>query len=94
MIDRMLAGRTGRQQNSNANQGGQGGRGGGGGRNMTDAQRDQRSKERIDRTEPKMRRPIREDFGRRLNDRAEERGLPPIEGGPGRGVGGGGPWRG
>ena len=52
MIDRMLARQKERRQNPNANQGG---RGRGGGRNLTDAQRDQRSKERIDRTDPKMR---------------------------------------
>ena len=64
---------------------------------MTDAQRDQRRKERLDRTSPKMRAEFTE-FGRRLNDRMKQRGLPPMEDGPGRGGfgggGGGGPWRG
>ncbi len=89
MIDRMEQRRKEMAQNPNANQGGRGGRGGG--RNMTDAQRDQRSKERLDRTNPKMRAQFTE-FGRRMNERRTERGLPPMEGGPGRG--GGGPWRG
>jgi len=56
---------------------------------MTDAQRDQRRKERLDRTSPKMRAQFTE-FRRRMDDRMKERGLPPIQGGPGRG----GPWRG
>jgi hypothetical protein len=85
-INRMLE----RQKNPNANRG-PGDRGGGGdrGRNMTDAQRDQRRKERLDRTSPKMRAQFTE-FRRRMDDRMKERGLPPMEGGPGRG----GPWRG
>jgi len=95
MIDRMEQRQRERAQNPNANQGGgRGGRGGDRG-NMTDAQRDQRRKERLDRTSPKMRAQFTE-FGRRLNERRAERGLPPVEGGPGRGGfgGGGGPWRG
>jgi parvulin-like peptidyl-prolyl isomerase len=82
MIDRMEQRRKERAQNASANQGG---------RDMTDAQRDKRRKERLDRTNPKMRAQFTE-FGRRMNDRRTERGLPPMEGGPGRG--GGGPWRG
>jgi hypothetical protein len=88
MIDRMEQRNKERAQNPNANRGG---RGGDRGRNLTEAQRDQRRKERLDRTNPKMRAQFTE-FGRRLNDRRSERGLPPIEGG--RGGGGGGPWRG
>jgi hypothetical protein len=92
MIDRMMAREKERQQNPNANQRG-GGRGGNRG-NLTDAQRDQRRKERLDRTDPKMRAQFTE-FGRRMNERRAERGLPPMQGGPGRGgFGGGGPWRG
>jgi hypothetical protein len=91
IIDRMIAREKERQQNPNANQGG-GGRGGNRG-NMTEAQRDQRRKERLDRTDPKMRAQFTE-FGRRMNERRAERGLPPIQGGGGRGFGGGGPWRG
>ncbi len=86
MIDRMEQRQRERAQNPNANRGGRGGDRGG---NMTEAQRDQRRKERLDRTDPKMRAQFTE-FGRRMNDRRAERGLPPIEGRPGRG----GPWRG
>lgn len=82
-INRMLE----RQKNPNANRGPRGG--GDRGRNLTDAQRDQRRKERLDRTSPKMRAQFTE-FRRRLDDRMKQRGLPPMEGGPGRG----GPWRG
>lgn len=85
MIDRMEQRRKERAQNPNANRAGRGDRG----RNMTDAQRDQRRKERLDRTSPKMRAQFTE-FGRRINDRRAERGLPPVEGRGGRG----GPWRG
>ncbi len=81
-IDRMQQ----RQQNPSANRG----RGGwGGGRNMTEAQRDQRHKEMISRTDPKMRAQF-DQFRQLLGDRMKERGLPPMEGGPGRG----GPWGG
>jgi hypothetical protein len=92
MIDRMLARQEGRAQNPNANGNG-GGRGNRGGRNLTEGQRDQRSKERIARTDPKMR-AQRDKFRDMMNDRLKQRGLPPIEGGPGRGGFGGGPWRG
>jgi hypothetical protein len=87
IIDRMLE----RQNNPNANRGpggpgGPGGRGGwGGGRNMTDAQRDQRRKEMISRTDPKMRARF-DQFRQMMGDRMKERGLPPMQGG--------GPWRG
>jgi hypothetical protein len=86
MIDRMEQRRKERAQNPNANRGN---RGGDRNRNLTDAQRDQRRKERLDRTSPKMRAQFTE-FGRRMNDRRAERGLPPVEGRGGRG----GPWRG
>ncbi|MEX2091973.1 MAG: hypothetical protein WD971_04810 [Pirellulales bacterium] len=88
MIDRMLE----RQQNPNVGRGpgGPGGRSGwGGGRNMTEAQRDQRRKEMISQTDPKMRAHF-DQFRQMLGDRMKQRGLPPMEGGPGRG----GPWRG
>lgn len=84
MIDRMEQRRKERAQNPNANRAGRGDRG----RNMSEAQRDQRRKERLDRTSPKMRAQFTE-FGRRMNERRAERGLPPVEGG-----GRGGPWRG
>jgi hypothetical protein len=84
MINRMEQRRSQRGQNPAANRGGGGGRGG----NMTDAQRDQRRKERLDRTDAKTRAQFTE-FGRRMNERRAERGLPPMQGRPG-----GGPWRG
>jgi hypothetical protein len=90
MIDRMEQRAKERAQNPNAARGGRGGDGNRG-RNMTEAQRDQRRKERLDRTSPKMRAQFTE-FGRQLNERRAQRGLPPMEGG--RGGGGGGPWRG
>lgn len=76
MIDRMQA----RKQNPNA---GRGGRGGGRG-NMTEGQRDQRRKEMISRTDPKMRAQF-DQFRQMLGDRMKQRG---IQGDPG------GPWRG
>jgi len=82
MIDRME--NRDRTPNPNAGRGGRGG----GGRNLSDAQRAQRGKERLDRTSPKMRAQFTE-FRRLLNDRRAERGLPPSEGRPG-----GGRWRG
>lgn len=87
MIDRMEQHAKERARNPSANRGGRGG--GDGGRNLTDAQRDQRRKERLDRTSPKMRAQFSE-FGRLMNERRAERGLPPVAGRPGRG----GPWRG
>jgi hypothetical protein len=91
IIDRMTARQNERRQNPRDNDGARrdrGGRGDWGGRNMTDAQRDARRKQRLDRTSPKMRAQFSE-FGRRLNERMEERGLPPMEGRGGRGWGGG-----
>jgi hypothetical protein len=82
IIDRMQQ----RQQNPSAGRG-PGGWGGGG--NMTEAQRDQRRKEMISNTDPKMRARF-DQFRQMLGDRMQERGLPPMEGGPGRG----GPWGG
>jgi hypothetical protein len=77
IIDRMQA----RQNNG----GGRGGPGGwGGGRNMSDAQRDQRRKEMISRTDPKMRAQF-DQFRQMMGQRMKERG---IQGQPG------GPWRG
>ncbi len=85
-IDRMQA----RQQNPNGGGNGPGGRGGpgggwGGGGNMTEGQRDQRRKEMISRTDPKMRAQF-DQFRQMLGNRMKERGIqsPP----------GGGPWRG
>jgi hypothetical protein len=80
MIDRMMERRREREQNPNAGRGGRGDRGA----NLSDAQREQRRKERLDRTSPKMRAQFTE-FRDRMNDRLEERGLPPMEGGRGGG---------
>jgi hypothetical protein len=80
IIDRMQA----RQQNPDAGRG-PGGRGGrGGGRNMTEAQRDQRRKEMISRTDPKMRSQF-DQFRQKLGERMKERGVAPPAGGPWRG---------
>jgi hypothetical protein len=68
---------------------GRGDRGGGGDRggwrNMTEAQREERSKRRLDQTSPKMRAQFSE-FRKRLTERAKERGMPepPGWGFPGR----------
>ncbi len=90
-IDRME--QRQREGARNAGPGGPGGPGGWGGgdrgRNLSDSQREQRSKERLDRTSPQMRAQFTE-FRRLLNERRAERGLPPMEGRPG----GGRPWRG
>lgn len=75
IIDRMQA----RQNNG----GGRGGPGRGG-RNMSEAQRDQRRKEMISRTDPKMRAQF-DQFRQMMGQRMKERG---IQGNPG------GPWRG
>jgi hypothetical protein len=78
IIDRMQA----RQQNPNAGRGGPGGRGRG--RNMTEGQRDQRRKEMISRTDPKMRAQF-DQFRQMLGDRMKQRGMSPPQGGPWRG---------
>lgn len=57
---------------------GPGGRGRGGWANMTEAQREQRAKQRLDRTTPKMR-AQRNEFRRQLTQRLEERGLNPDD---------------
>jgi hypothetical protein len=87
IIDRMEQRQREWAKSPNANRGD---RGGDRSRNLTEAQRDQRRKERLDRTSSKMRAQFAE-FGRRMNERRAERGLPPMQGPPG---GGGGPWRG
>jgi len=82
ILDRMIERQRQREQNPTArDRGNRGGRG----RNLTDAQRDERRKRRLDRTDPKMRAQFSE-FRRMLNERAQQRGLPPMQGrGPGRG---------
>ena len=81
ILDRMQERQRERGQNPNAgNRGNRGGRG----RNLTDAQRDERRKRRLDRVDPKMRAQFSQ-FRRMLDDRAQQRGLPPLQGrgGPG-----------
>jgi hypothetical protein len=77
MLSRMSARRNqapgaNRQQRRSAGPGSDGGRG----RNMTDAQRDERAKRRLDHSSPKMRAQFAE-FRRRLNERAQQRGIDP-----------------
>jgi hypothetical protein len=77
MLNRMAAGRNqasggNRPQRRSAGPRGNGIRGG----NMTDAQRDERAKRRLDRSSPKMRAQLAE-FRRRLNERAQQRGIDP-----------------
>jgi hypothetical protein len=92
MLNRMIARRNERAQNQNArNQQRDGARpsDGGGRRNrggMTEAQRDERSKRRLDRTSPKMRAQFTE-FRRQLDGRARQRGIDPgdLRGGRARG---------
>jgi hypothetical protein len=73
IIDRMVARQKERAQNPQADRGPGGGRGGW--QNMTEAQREQRSKERLDRTTPKMRAQFSQ-FRQMLNDRMAARGIP------------------
>jgi len=75
LIDRM------EEWRANRGQGGGWGRGGGRG-NMTAAQRDQHSKQRLDRSTPEMRAKM-DRFRDMMNERREERGLEPIDGGRG-----------
>lgn len=81
ILNRMTQPRNG-NQNARGNRNG----GGPGGRNMSEAQREERSKRRIENTDPKMRAQFSE-FRRMLGDRAQQRG---IKLDPGRGGFGGG----
>jgi hypothetical protein len=73
ILDRMVQSQKSRQTSAGgSNQQAQRNRGGG--RNMTDAQREQRSKQRLDRTTPKMRAQAAE-FRRQLQVRAQQRGI-------------------
>src|SRR3954452_2640886 len=73
ILNRMAQGRNSAQQNTNGgNRSANNNRGGG--RNMSDAQREQRSKERLDRTSPKMRAQFAE-FRKQLENRAQQRGV-------------------
>src|SRR3954465_3797545 len=73
ILNRMVQSRTSSQQTpSGGNQNSNNYRGGG--RNMSDAQREQRSKQRLDRTSPKMRAQFAE-FRKQLDTRAQQRGI-------------------
>jgi hypothetical protein len=79
IINRMSQPRQPRS-NGRGEQAGRGeGRGGGDRNNMTEAQRDERSKRRLDRSSPKMRAQFAE-FRKKLDARAKERGLPNLPG--------------
>lgn len=74
-INRMLERRNQPNQNqAAANRNGRGDRGGG--RNMTEAQRDARAKQRLDRSTPKER-AQRAEYRRRLQERLQQRGINP-----------------
>jgi hypothetical protein len=94
IIDRMQE-RQKQQAQGNGNQGWGGGGGGagirgggGGGRNMTDGEREQRQKSRLDNTDP-AERAQGDKFRAMLGDRMQQRGISPPAGG-----GFGGPWGG
>lgn len=78
-IDRMEERRQNREANGGEGRGDRGGRGGRGG-NMTPEQRDQRRKQGLDRTSPEMRGKM-DQMKDLINERREERGLEPIQGG-------------
>ncbi|MGI9427884.1 MAG: hypothetical protein ACR2NM_04455 [Bythopirellula sp.] len=87
-LDRMIDRMEERRQNRDAGDGGpRGDRGG----DMSPAERDQRRKQRLDRTSPQMRAKM-DQMKDLMNQRREERGLEPLPGGgPPRGKFGGGP---
>jgi hypothetical protein len=95
ILNRIVQSRNSRQQQSgNANGSVNGGRRGDNnrgdrGRNMTDAQREERSKRRLDRSSPKQRAQFAE-FRKQLDQRAAQRGIKLDDQG-GRGGFGGGP---
>jgi hypothetical protein len=89
IINQMTRPREGRSWNGGDGRGGdrRAGRGDGdsrgGWQNMTEAQRDERAKRRLDQTSPKMRAQFAE-FRKKLEDRAKERGISQLPGwGPG-----------
>lgn len=86
IIDEISKPRESRPQNNGGNnQAGRGeGHGRGDGASMTEAQRDERSKRRLDRSTPKMRAQFSE-FRKKLDERAKERGISQL---PGWGRGG------
>jgi len=84
ILNRIVQGRKSPQQGNQQN-----GRGAGnnrGGRNMTDAQREERSKRRLDRSTPRMRAQVAQ-FRKQLDQRAQQRGISLGGGGGGWGFG-------
>jgi hypothetical protein len=86
ILNRMTQARSSQQQNQS-----KAGANNRGPRNMTDSQREERSKRRLDRTTPAMRAQMTE-FRHMLGDRAQQRGIS-VGSGSGPGMRGGG-WRG
>jgi hypothetical protein len=84
IIDRNIQRQKDRQARGNNGQGGGGGPGGGG-RNMTDGQREQARKARLDNSDP-VERAQQDKFRQMLGDRMQQRGIQPGQGG--------GPWMG
>lgn len=82
ILDRIVKSQNQQQANANQNQNGRRGNRG----NMTDAQREERSKSRLDRSTPKMRAQM-DEFRRQLQTRAQQRGISLPD--PGRGGFGG-----
>lgn len=80
-LDEMLNRMAQRENRPRGENGGNGAerRGRGNWANMTESQRDERSKRRLDQTSPKMRAQMSE-FRKRLADRAKERGITPPGG--------------
>jgi hypothetical protein len=78
-INRMLQRSGGQNQNAaTGNREGRGGLGGDRGRGMTNAQREARAKQRLDRSTPKER-AQRAEYRRRLQERLQQRGLNPQQ---------------
>jgi uncharacterized membrane protein len=88
MLDRIVKARNSQQQKANANpqsqSGGRGDANRGGRGTMTEAKREERSKDRLDRSTPKMRAQMVE-YRKQLDTRAQQRGI--SLGDPGRGGG-------
>jgi hypothetical protein len=74
ILNRIAQAQKSQQQNASSQRNRGAGNSRGGGRNMTDAQREERSKRRLDRTTPKMRAQFSE-FRRQLDSRAQQRGI-------------------
>lgn len=77
ILNRMNEPRQRPPEGARRDRNGSGGRGGWG--NMTEAQREERSKRRLDRTSPKIRAQFSE-FRRRLDERAKQRGIGELPG--------------